>query len=123
MTVAALVLGERLPRTRTGSPATAVASQCGAAPSRCGPAGRVDHRGQGALELGEVLLELRLAVGLGQRLDVEPYGGQRGPQPVGQVGHRLALGGEQLVDPAGQPVEGGADPAYLLGALVRAPAR
>ncbi len=86
-------------------------------------AGRVDDCGQGALELGEVLLELGLVVGVGERLDVQAYGGQRRPQPVGQVGDGLALGCEQLVDPAGEPVERGADPAYLLWALRPAPVR
>ena len=40
-----------------------------------------------------------------KRLGVQPQRGQRGAQPVDEVGGGLPLGGQQLADPAGQPVD------------------
>ena len=37
---------------------------------------------------------------------VEPQGGERCPQPVGQVGHPFPFGGQEDLDPVGEEVEG-----------------
>ena len=55
---------------------------------------------------------LRL-VGIPQALGVQPQRGQRRPQPVRQVGGRLPLLPQQVLDPVGQPVERVGDPADL----------
>ena len=49
--------------------------------------------------------------GLGgrQAVDVEAQRGDRGAQPMRQVGDRLAFGGQQLTDAARKPVQGDAD--------------
>ena len=42
----------------------------------------------------------------GQALRLESQRGQRGAQAVGEIGQRLALGGDQVVETAGELVEG-----------------
>ena len=54
------------------------------------------------LQAIDVLDQRRGAVPFG----VEPQGGQRCAEPMGQIGHALALRRQQLVDPIGQQVEG-----------------
>ena len=62
---------------------------------------------------GVDVLQQADAIVLRQRLDVQPQRGERGPQPVGEIGRGLALGGQELTDPPGQVVHGGRDTAHL----------
>ena len=45
-------------------------------------------------------------VRIAQRVGIQSERGDRGAQAMGEVGHQLALGGQQLHDALGQPVEG-----------------
>ncbi len=108
---ASLVLGQREPEV-TARPHdlddVAVGSQVGADRT----ARLVHDRVDGALEHPDVLLQTVGEGRVGHRLGVQPQGGDRGPQPVRQVGDRGPLGGEQLDGPVGQPVQ---RPGQLLG--------
>ena len=65
------------------------------------PPRRPDQLADLGLEAIDVVDQRRGAVALG----VEAERGQRGAEPVRQVGHPLALGREELVDAVGQEVE------------------
>jgi hypothetical protein len=86
-----------------------------AQPLSHGPARLRDHLVDAAGQCVDVV-EHPLAVAGRQRLGVQAQGGQRRPQPVGQVGRGLPLGGEQFPDPAGQPVDRRTDLPHLGGA-------
>jgi hypothetical protein len=58
-----------------------------------------------------------------QRFGVDPQRGQRGPQPVGQVGDGLPLMREELADADGQAVQPGARPPDLRRPDDRRPGR
>ena len=64
-----------------------------------------------------MLLQAARHLRVGHRLGVQPEGGDRGAQPVRQLGDRSALGDQQLAGAFGQPVEGPGELLGLLGAL------
>ena len=90
-------------RSAPGRATTATASQPAPSPSRTRPP-RLGITSSTPRLTASTSSSSRSRSPGGQRLGVQPQGGQRRAQPVGQVGGGLALGGQQLADPAGQPV-------------------
>ena len=110
-------------RTSTRSPTTAVASHGRHPALALRAAGGADHRGERALERADVRADPLGLDRVAQRLGVQAQRGQRGAQPVREVGDGLAFLGDQLVDAVGQPVQRRADLGDLARSVGRAPAR
>ena len=93
----------------TRSATTARASHRASTPSRTGRRASRIRASTCRVELVDVGLQPVAVRPRGQRLGVQAQRGDRCPQPVRQVGDRLALVRQQLDDPRRQPVQGGPD--------------
>ena len=110
--LAALVLGQRRPE------ADALAEHrdgvgLGDQPLALGAPGLAHHVVNHALQVVNVARDPLPLGRVGEPVDAQAQSGDRRPQLVGEVGDDLALALEQHLDPAGQPVQGGAELLHL----------